>query len=198
MGASFYVWILILANVWASRRGFSQSSFFENNLFSVGYIQAGDYKRFISSSFLHVDMSHLLFNMLTLFFFGDYIITFFGGLYFYCIYFGSVLMGGLISYFYHRNNLRYTAVGASGGVIGILFAAVLAYPDLQVGFLFVPIPIPGYVFILLYIAYTLYGMKQQKDSIGHAAHLGGALGGIIFSCLAAPEIISVWWQYITL
>lgn len=196
MEASFYVWALILANVWASRRGFSQPSFFENNLFSVGRVQAGDYKRLISSSFLHVDMSHLLFNMLTLFFFGDYIVAFFGGLYFYGIYFGSVLMGGLMSYRYHKNNLQYTAVGASGGVIGILFAAVLAYPDLQVGLLFVPIPMPGYVFVLLYIAYTLYGMKQQKDTIGHAAHLGGALGGAIFSWLAAPEIIGNWWQFV--
>lgn len=197
MGASFFVWTLILLNVWVSRRGFNDPAFFQNYLFSISSLKLGDYKRLISSSFLHVDMSHLLFNMLTLFFFGDYIVSFFGGFYFYIIYFGSVLMGGLLSYAYHRNNNDYSAVGASGGVIGILFAAILAFPDLKVGLLFVPIPMPGYVFVLLYVAYTLYGIRQQKDCIGHAAHLGGAIGGILFSSFVAPDIWEIWWQQIS-
>ena len=197
MGASFFVWTLILSNVWVSRRGFNNPAFFQNYLFSISSLKLGDYKRLITSSFLHVDMSHLLFNMLTLFFFGDYIVSFFGGFYFYIIYFGSVLMGGLLSYAYHMNNNDYSAVGASGGVIGILFAAILAFPDLKVGLLIVPIPMPGYVFVLLYIAYTLYGIRQQKDGIGHAAHLGGAIGGVLFSSFVAPDIWGIWWQQIS-
>lgn len=197
MGESFYVWSLIISVVWISRRGFQHTQFFNAYMFWIAAIKAGDYKRLISSSFLHVDRSHLLFNMMTLFFFGDYIVAYFGGSLLYVIYFGSVVIGGLVSYAYHQHNLNYTAVGASGGVVGVLFAALLAYPDLQVGLLFIPIPMPGYVFILCYAAYTIYGMKSQKDTIGHAAHLGGALGGVLLSWLAAPEILGNWWVYVT-
>ena len=193
---SFYVMILILANVWFSRKGFQNARFFEKYMFQIASVQAGQYYRLVTSSFLHVDLTHLLFNMMTLYFFGDYVVSFFGGLAFWLLYFGSVVSGGLLGYFFHQRRPSYTAVGASGGVVGILFSALLAYPDMKVGFLFVPIPVPGYLFVILYLAYTLYGLKQQNDAIGHSAHLGGAVGGVLLSILMAPELATRWMLYI--
>lgn len=196
MGASFFLWSLVLANVFISRKGFQNQSFFRAYMLSVEAIKKGAYHRFISSSFLHVDGTHLLFNMLTLYFFAPYVIQYFGGAYFYGIYFGSVILGGLISYAYHSQNLQYAAVGASGGVVGILFSSLLVYPEMRVGLLFLPIPMPGYVFVLIYLIYSVYGMRKQNDNVGHAAHLGGALGGLILSWLAEPALLVEWWRVV--
>jgi membrane associated rhomboid family serine protease len=67
---------------------------------------------------------------------------------------------------------------------------------MKVGFLFIPIPMPGYLFVLLYLGYTLYGMKSQRDQIGHSAHLGGAVGGILLSLMFSPQLLRDWMQYL--
>ena len=94
------------------------------------------------------------------------------------LYIGSVLGGGLFALRYHRNTPHYSAVGASGGVVGVLFAAIVLFPQMRLALLFFPVPIPGYIFALVYLGYTLYGMRKQNDQIGHTAHLGGALTGV--------------------
>ena len=110
------------------------------------------------------------------------------------MYFGSVLGGSIVGMYFNRNKPYYSAVGASGGVIGVLFSVLLAFPEMKVGFLFIPIPIPGYLFVLLYLGYTLYGMKSQRDQIGHSAHLGGAIGGILLSLVFSPRLLEEWLQ----
>lgn len=192
MGLSFFVIVLLLFNVIISRKGFKDPVFFNRYMLQVRPIQQGQYYRLWTSSFLHVDSSHLLFNMMTLYFFGDYVVSYFGGLSFWLLYLVSVTTGSLFGIAFNSEEPNYTAVGASGGVIGVLFSAILAYPQLQLGLFFIPIPIPGYVFVVLYIAYTLYGMKRKNDSIGHSAHLGGAVGGVLLSWFLNPHLISNW------
>ena len=194
MALSFYVLLLIAANVLISRKGFQETSFFNKYLFQIAAVNQGQYYRLISSSFLHADTTHLLFNMMTLVFFGDYVVGYFGGFIFWLLYFGSVLSGSIVGMYFNRNKPYYSAVGASGGVIGVLFSALLAFPEMKVGFLFIPIPIPGYLFVLLYLGYTLYGMKSQRDQIGHSAHLGGAIGGILLSLVFSPRLLEEWLQ----
>jgi membrane associated rhomboid family serine protease len=166
------------------------SSNFEKYKFSVGAIRNNkEYIRLLSAGFLHADIMHLVFNMLTLYFFGPVVIQGFGNLGFLIIYFGSILLGNIFSLFIYQNQPWYSAIGASGGVSGILFASIALYPSIGIYMFFIPIPIPGYIFGLVYFGYSVYMMlnPRQHDNIGHAAHLGGAFFGLVYAVANQPE-----------
>ena len=166
------------------------SSNFEKYRFNVGAISnRKEYIRLLSAGFLHADLMHLIFNMLTLYFFGPVIIQGFGNFGFLLIYFGSILLGNIFSLFIYQKQPWYSAIGASGGVSGILFAAIAMMPDIGIYMFFIPIPIPGYIFGLVYFVYSVYMMlnPRQHDNIGHAAHLGGAFFGLVYAVLTQPQ-----------
>ena len=191
MSISFEVLIIILLNSIISYKGFGDRYLFQKFYFKMDEIKNGQYYRFLTSGFLHVDKQHLIFNMITLYFFGDFVLNAFGIFWFFCIYLTCLILGSLFCFIIHNNDNNYSAVGASGAVTGILFSAILAYPNLQLALLFFPIPMPGYFFGVAYLAYTFYGLKKQNDGIGHSAHLGGAIGGILLSILLMPKLIIV-------
>ncbi|SNV51333.1 rhombosortase [Chryseobacterium taklimakanense] len=182
--------IVIAVTALISFIAFNNTSIFERYKFNVGAIQRGDYIRLLSAGFLHADLMHLLFNMLTLYFFGPIVIEAFGEIGFLTIYLGSILLGNLFSLFIYQKQGWYSAIGASGGVSGILFAAIAVYPQIGIYFFFIPIPIPGYIFGLLYFGYSVYMMlnPRQHDNIGHAAHLGGAFFGLVYAVATLPEM----------
>lgn len=180
--------VIIVANAIASFKGFEDSYFFRKYDFNIGSIKAGEQIRMLTSGFLHVDITHLAFNMLTLYFFAPIVIDNFGNAYFLAIYFGSLLAGNLLSFYFHKNENFYRAVGASGAVMGIIYSSILLYPDMTLGLFFI-IPVPGYLFGIGYLLYSIYGMKSRNDNIGHAAHFGGAIGGYVFTLLKNPELI---------
>lgn len=191
MGEISLVTVLIIAvNVLISMKGFKDYAFFEKYKFNIGAIQRGEKIRILSSGFLHVDTSHLFLNMLTLFFFADIAILSLGNVGFLLIYFGSLLLGNFLSYQFHKDEFSYNAVGASGAVSGVIYAAILLYPDMSLYMFFIPIPIPAYVFGIGYMLYSIYGMKRQLGNIGHDAHFGGAVGGYILTLALAPWIFS--------
>jgi membrane associated rhomboid family serine protease len=128
--------------------------------------------------------------MYALYVFGDIIATILGTVGFLIIYLGSLLAGSLYTLFYHKKEPYYSAVGASGAVSGIVYASILLFPDMQL-LLFFAIPIPGYVFGVGYLLYSIYGMKKQVGNIGHAAHLGGAIGGFVLTLVLMPELFSI-------
>ncbi len=99
------------------------------------------------------------------------------------------LNGNILTYFYHKKDLHYSAVGASGAVSGVLFAAILLFPNMSLYIMFIPIPIPAYIVGIGYLAYTVFGMKKQLGNIGHSAHLGGAVSGIVICLILLPELI---------
>lgn len=172
--------------------GFNNLAFFEKYKFNVGAVlHRKEYIRLLSAGFLHADIAHLIFNMLTLYFFGPIVIGTFGDLGFLIIYIGSILLGNIFSMFIYKKQSWYSAIGASGGVSGILFAAIAMSPtEANIGLLFVPgLRIPGFIFGLLYFGYSVYSMlnPRQHDNIGHAAHLGGAFLGLIYSIAMAPD-----------
>ena len=189
MSISLTVLILILLNIYFSFKGLNDIKFFKKFFFKINDVKNGEYYRLISSGFLHVDNQHLLFNMLTFYFFGDIVLNFLGILWFYILYLFCLFSGNIFCYLINYQNNNYSAVGASGAVTGILFSAILFYPELQLALLFFPVPIPGYVFAIIYLAYTFYGIKKQNDGIGHSAHLGGAIGGISLSLFYEPNIL---------
>lgn len=186
--------IIIVANVIISMKGFNDISFFEKYKFNVGGIRRGEQIRMFSSAFLHADFSHLLFNMLTLYFFADVVINQVGVSYFVIIYVVSLLAGNLLAYYFHKDEPHYSAIGASGAVMGILYSAILFYPDMGLYLFFIPIPIPAWLFGMAYLLYSIYGMKNRVGNIGHDAHIGGAVGGYALTLLFAPSLFqtSLW------
>ena len=180
--------VLIGINVLVSLKGFSDSSFFRKYEFHLGSIKAGEQIRMLTSGFLHVDITHLAFNMLTLYFFAPVVISDFGSNYFLVIYFGSLLAGSLLTFYIHKDEYYYRAVGASGAVTGIIYSFVLMHPDKNL-YLYFALPIPAYIFGIGYLLYSIYGMKSRTDNIGHTAHFGGAIGGYLVTLLKEPQMI---------
>ena len=201
-------------NVLISWKGFNDHAFFDKYKFQVGSIlHHKEYYRILSSGFLHVDFTHLLFNMLTLYFFANTVIGFFaspeGFLFgdfsqgnlkmgygmFLLIFLVAVIGGNLLSLLIHKKENYYSAVGASGGVTGILFAAIAAFPEMELRLLFA-IPIPAWVFGILYLGYSVYGMRTNLGNIGHSAHLGGAIVGMLATVIYYPVILQINTYYI--
>lgn len=184
------VLLFILANVLVSAKGFKDYAFLDRYKFQVGRALGAEKFRLFTSGFLHVDWMHLLFNMYALYLFGDIVAKILGTDDFVIIYIVSLFAGNLYSLIYHKDEPYYSAVGASGAVSGILYSSILLYPAMELYLFFIPIPIPGYVFALGYILYSIYGMKKQLGNIGHAAHLGGAIGGFAVTLLLNPVLFS--------
>jgi len=181
---------IIIANVLASIKGFSDRLFFDKYKFQMGAIQRGEKIRMLTSAFLHVDYMHLILNMYVLYIFAPIIIIKLGVVKFLVLYFGSLLAGSLFTLYFHKKELYYSAVGASGAVAGIIYAAILLNPNMRLIMFPLPIPIPGYIFGLGYLLYSIYGMKKQLGNVGHSAHLGGAIGGYALMLLVYPVIFA--------
>lgn len=190
--------VIIAANVMMSFKGFGDRGFFEKYKFNVGSIKAGEQIRMLSSGFLHADVTHLLFNMFTLYFFAGSVVSVLGSFKFIVIYFASLIFGNLLSLYFHKDEPWYSAIGASGAVTGILYAAILLQPDMSLYMFFIPIPIPGYVFGIGYLLYSIYGMKNKVGNIGHDAHFGGAIGGYVVTLIMMPRLFQTDLGYIAL
>ena len=180
---------IIAANVIVSLKGFNDTYFFDRYKFGIGAIKAGQKERMLTSGFLHVDISHLFFNMFTLYFFAEVVIGGFGSIKFLIIYFVSLVAGSLLALFFHKDEPYYSAVGASGAVTGILYAAILLEPEMQLGIMFIPIPLPAYILGIGYLLYSIYGMKSRLGNIGHTAHFGGAVGGYVSTIVFMPSLL---------
>lgn len=179
---------IMAANVLVSLRGFNSQAFFDRYKFSISAIQTGQKERMLTSGFLHVDISHLFLNMFTLYFFAPVVIGWFGPIKFLIIYLVSLIAGSLLALVFHKNEPYYSAVGASGAVMGVLYAAILLNPDMQLGIMFIPIPLPAYVLGIAYLLYSIWGMKSRMGNIGHTAHFGGAIGGYATTLLFMPGL----------
>ena len=182
------VLLIILANVLVSMKGFKDYSFLDKFKFQVSRVLGDEKIRILTSGFLHVDWMHLGFNMYALYLFGNIVAVKFGISSFIIIYFGSLVAGNLYTLYYHQKEPYYSAVGASGAVSGIVYASILIYPEMELFLFFIPIPIPGYIFGVGYLLYSIYGMKKQLGNVGHSAHLGGAMGGFILTILLNPNL----------
>ncbi len=196
-GSNAIILLIIVANVLFSKKGFDDYKFLDKYKFQVGRIKGGEKIRMLTSGFLHVDWMHLGFNMYALYIFGGFVANNLGLIPFLIIYFGSLLIGSLYTLHYHKEEPFYSAVGASGAVSGIVYASILVFPDMEL-LLFFAIPIPGYIFGVGYLLYSIYGMKQQLGNIGHAAHLGGAIGGFVLTLVLRPTLFATNTIFIVL
>lgn len=177
-GIDIVTLVIIVACSLVSYKGFQDRNFFDQYKFNIAGIQRGEQLRFITSGFLHADLQHLIFNMLTLYFFAHYVVYALGDVGFLVVYLASLLGGGLLSYIFHKDEYHYSAIGASGAVSGIVYAAILLEPRIYIYGI-----VPGYIFGIIYLAYSIWGMKSKTDNIGHDAHFGGAVAGYAVTLL---------------
>jgi membrane associated rhomboid family serine protease len=168
---------IIVLTVGCSLIGFRDPGFTERFIFSPLEVLAGkQYYRLVTSAFLHADLNHLLMNMISLFLFGRILEEQLGPWQFLLIYFASVVGGSLLSLWLHRNH-DYRAYGASGGVCGVVFSYVALNPTGTILLHFF-IPMPSWVYGILFLAGSFIALRRQRDNVGHDAHIGGAVIGM--------------------
>lgn len=187
--------IIIFITAIVSIVAFSSTTIKEQLLFKPVQIQKrNEWYRFFTSGLIHADWEHLLFNMLTLYLFGEGLETQFnrdnlfgenGVILYSTLYISAFPFSMITSYWKHKQNTRYASLGASGAVSAILFASILLNPTIKIGFFILPPVIPGFVFGPAYLLLSSYLNKKGKDNINHAAHIAGAIYGVIFTLAAA-------------
>lgn len=155
-----------------------------------------EWYRFISHGFIHADYPHLIVNMLTLYFFGELVENTFvalfgviGKLLYIFLYLSGIAVASLYSFNKHKNHSWYNSLGASGAVSAVLYAAILIDPMMGIYMFFIPIPIPGIIYGVLYLVYSSYMSKRAQDNIGHDAHFYGAVYGFLLPILFKPALL---------
>ncbi|MCO6479979.1 MAG: rhomboid family intramembrane serine protease [Phaeodactylibacter sp.] len=181
-------------------KGFRDREFFEEYAFEVDPILIdGEWKRVISSGLLHVSWLHFGFNMVALLSFSYSLELLFGAWKFLALYFFSMIGGSLLSLHMHRNHGDYRAVGASGAISGVVFAAIMLDPNGSISLFGLPFSIKSWIFGLAFVLISIFGIKRQADNIGHDAHLGGALAGLMGILFLKPTLaLDHWWVLLLL
>jgi membrane associated rhomboid family serine protease len=179
--------ILIIITALLSFSAFNNQKLYNDLILYPPAVNRGQYYRFLTSGFIHADMQHLLFNMLTLYFFGGAIESllsaYVGKWAFLTLYLGAIIVSDIPSYLKNRDNYHYKSLGASGGVSAIVFAYIIFAPWSWFTF---P-PVPAILFGIGYMWYSIYMSKKGTDNVNHDAHLWGALFGIVFIFVTMPD-----------
>lgn len=186
--------LLIVINVAISFWAFNNQSIMNQLIFHPASMKDnGQIYRFFSSGFIHADIGHLAFNMISLFFFGDMVEDAFKQIFgnemgklFYLLMYGLGLFFALLpTYFEQKNNDYYHSLGASGAVSAVVFAGIFLFPTYKIGIFILPPIIPGFIFGPIYLGLTVYMAKQNTDNINHSAHFWGSAFGVFFVWLFA-------------
>jgi membrane associated rhomboid family serine protease len=191
MPATTYIsLLLILINVAVSYKGFKDKNFLQQYTFDVERVKLyREYYRLLTAGFLHVGWLHLIINMFSLYFFSGAVEAALGSLGFVVIYFTSLVGGNLLTLYINRHRDDYSAVGASGAVSGIIFASIALFPGIRIGMFPLPISLPAWVYGLAYVLYSIYSIGARRDNVGHEAHLGGALVGLVIALMFEPSAL---------
>lgn len=193
----FLVYGIIAANVLYSFAGFERPALFEQGYFRVGNLKyQKEWWRLLSSGFLHVDITHLLVNMYTLYMFGPLLLHFIGASQFLQVYLGALIGGNMLSLWVNRRQDAYTAVGASGAITGIVFATVVILPSMELSLFFIPIGIPGWLFAIMYTLFSIWGVRSMAGNVGHDAHLGGGISGTLVLLALQPMLFLYSWKVV--
>ena len=194
------LYTFLIPTIITSILAFKNPELFDKLKFNPAHIQnSREWYRFFSYGFIHADFFHLIINMYVLYSFGEIVLydfqSIFGtqaNLYFTLLYIPALALSVIPSYLKNKENVFYNAVGASGAVSAIVYTAIILNPTLTMGLIFIPIPLPAWIFGLLYIIYTIVMSKREDTRIGHSAHLWGSVYGMLFILILEPEIY-VWF-----
>lgn len=190
--------IIIIITALISFSAFNNSRIYNDLIMYPPAINRGQYYRLLTSGFIHADFMHLIFNMLTLWFFGKVLeeryFMYFGKFTFLIFYLAAITLSDLPSYIKHKNNSSYASLGASGGVSAILFAYIILAPWSTIYLFF--LPVPAIVFGVVYLVYSQYMARKGGDNINHDAHFWGAVIGVAGVLLLDKEAIPRFIQLI--
>ena len=196
MGVSMTL-LLIAATVLVSWLAFNNARLLERLILWPPAIERRrQYDRQLTHGFIHADLQHLLFNMITLYFFGRLVEQVFvprGGLLgFLLFYLSAIVVAILPTYLKHRHDAGYRSLGASGAVSAVLFAFILMQPWSMIYVFF--LPLPAILYAVMYIGYSIWMDRRGGDNINHSAHLWGAAYGVICTLLVEPAALGVFLQ----
>jgi len=162
-----------------------------------------EWYRFFSHGIIHADWMHLGFNMLSLYMFGkaveDAYTDIFDGkgmLFFILLYVGGLVMSSLYSYERNKTNIYYNSLGASGAVSAVIYAYIMLAPTAKLGIMFIPVPIPAYIFGFIYLGIEYYLSKRGNTGIAHDAHFWGAIYGVVLTIILRPHAVSIFLDQI--
>ena len=191
--------IIIVVTCLVSIPAFSNKDLFYRFDFAPYSVQERkEYYRFLTHAFLHADWAHLFFNMFVLYTFGRATQNYFemylgstGVLYFVLLYLGGVIFAVLPTFKKHKDNPNYHSIGASGAVSAVLFSYIIFSPSSELTLIIFPFfGLPSIVWGIAYLAYEQYQSKKNTSNINHDAHIAGAIFGIAFTLIAAPNSLS--------
>jgi len=180
--------VIFVATLIASLVGlYAKPQVIERSLFRpYWFLRRKQYDTIVASGFVHADLPHLIFNMVTFWFFAFPLEKQIGPVRFALLYVLGLVVSDLGTYFKHRNDPQYASLGASGAISAVLFAAIVYFPWMKLFIIPIPLPIPAPLFAVGYVAYSWYSARQARGRINHDAHLGGALFGLVFVLLTDP------------
>ncbi len=138
------------------------------------------YAELLTSGLVHASVGHLLFNLITFYSFAFTLERVIGPVRLAALYLSALLVSGAGTCFKHRDEPQYASLGASGAILGVLFASILYFPRQSLFILPVPIPIPAPLFAVGYLLFSWYSSRTRRGQINHDAHILGALTGLAF------------------
>ena len=169
--------------------------YWNEKIFDVGMLRPyrmfrkGTWYEVITSGFLHAGISHLLVNMFVLFFFGTVMEQVLGPVHFLALYFSALIFSSIPSLIQHKDNPEYATIGASGAVEAVLFSYIFVFPTEKLMLILLPIPIPAWIFGILFLVYSVYEGRRGKGNVNHGAHIAGALWGILYLIFFVPNSV---------
>ena len=200
MGQGVVTLVILAVTVLVSWQAFGNRRLLERLLLWPPAVERQhQYDRLVTHGFVHADWQHLLFNMITLYFFGSAVERMFtpviGALGFALFYLSAILVAILPTYLRHRRDPSYRSLGASGAVSAVLFAFILVQPWSLIFVFF--IPVPAIVYAVLYVGYSIWMDRRGGDNVNHSAHLWGAGYGVLFTVMMEPRVIEVFLDRLT-
>jgi membrane associated rhomboid family serine protease len=182
--------IVLIGTAVVSALAFRRPGLWERLMFKPLEILRGQqYERLLTSGLIHADWGHLAWNALSFFLFGRHIEAIYGPVPLLAVYLAGILGGSLLSLVIHRNDIDYRALGASGGVCGVIFASIFLLPGGAIYMFFIPIGIPPYLYAIIFLVTSFISHRRKSDNIGHDAHLGGAIVGLLTATVLYPQMV---------
>ena len=180
--------IILVATLATSLAGlYGSPKIIEQSLFRpYWFLRRRQYATVVTSGLVHADLPHLIFNLITFYFFAFQLEKQIGGARFAALYLLGLVVSDAGTYLKHRNDPDYASLGASGAISAVLFASIVYFPWQKLFIIPIPVPIPAPIFAIGYVAYSWYSARHARGRINHDAHLGGALFGLAFVALTDP------------